>query len=231
MRKATKELTLRKNILTIDVGGHQVKVMTSRARQKRRFSSGPHLSPKEMVKKVKDITKDWSYDVISVGYPGPVVRNRPFAEPYNLGRGWVGFDFARAFNRPTRVVNDAFMQALGSYKGGRMLFLGLGTGLGSAMIVNGVPVPMELGHLPYRRGKTFEDNVGAAGLKRLGKKKWQRRVADVVERLATALEPDYVVLGGGNAEKIDPLPRRTRRGKNSDAFAGGFKLWGDLQAQ
>jgi polyphosphate glucokinase len=226
MRKRTKSRISTKNILTIDVGGSHVKVMTSRTRKKREFSSGSQLSAKAMVKKVKDLTKDWSYDVISLGYPGPVIRNRPIAEPRNLGHGWAGFDFARAFRRPARVVNDALMQALGSYKGGRMLFLGLGTGLGSAMIVDGVLEPMELGHLPYRNGKTFEDYIGAAGLKRLGKKKWQRKVADVVERLAAALQPEYIVLGGGNAEKIERLPRRTRRGRNNDAFVGGFKLWG-----
>ena len=227
MKKRTKRRISTKNILTIDVGGSRVKVMTSRVRKKHQFSSGSHLSAKAMVKKIKDLTKDWSYDVISLGYPGPVIRNRPFAEPHNLGHGWAGFDFARAFDRPTRVVNDALMQALGSYKGGRMLFLGLGTGLGSAMIVDGVLAPMELGHLPYRKGKTFEDYVGAAGLKRLGKKKWQRKVADVVERLAAALQPEYIVLGGGNAKKIERLPRRTRRGKNNDAFVGGFRLWGN----
>ena len=189
MKKRTKRRISTKNILTIDVGGSRVKVMTSRVRKKHQFSSGLDLSAKAMVKKIKDLTKDWSYDVISLGYPGPVIRNRPFAEPHNLGHGWAGFDFARAFDRPTRVVNDALMQALGSYKGGLMLFLGLGTGLGSAMIVDGVLAPMELGHLPYRKGKTFEDYVGAAGLKRLGKKKWQRKVADVVERLAAALHP------------------------------------------
>ena len=226
MRKRTKRRILTKNILAIDVGGSHVKVMTSRVRKKRQFLSGSQLSAKAMVKKVKDLTKDWSYDVISLGYPGPVFRNRPVAEPHNLGHGWVGFDFAKAFRRPARVVNDALMQALGSYKGGRMLFLGLGTGLGSAMIVDGVLEPMELGHLPYRNSKTFEDYVGAAGLKRLGKNKWQRKVADVVERLAAALQPEYIVLGGGNAEKIERLPRRTRRGRNNDAFVGGFKLWG-----
>jgi len=178
-----------------------------------------------MVKRVKELTKDWSYDLISLGYPGPVFRNRPTAEPYNLGHGWAGFDFAKAFRRPVRVVNDALMQALGSYEGGRMLFLGFGTGLGSAMIIDGVLEPMELGHLPYRKSKTFEDYVGAAGLRRLGKKKWQRNVADVVERLAAALQPEYIVLGGGNAEKIERLPRRTRRGRNNAAFIGGFKLW------
>src|SRR5215471_9578737 len=225
MKKRTKRRILTKNILTIDVGGSHVKVMTSRVRKKRQFLSGSQLSAKTMVKKVKDLTKDWSYDVISLGYPGPVFRNRPIAEPYNLGHGWAGFDFARAFGCPARVVNDALMQALGSYKGGRMLFLGLGTGLGSAMIVDGVLQPMELGHLPYRRDKTFEDYVGAAGLKRLGMRKWQRTVADVVERLTAALQPEYVVLGGGNAKKIGRLPRRSRLGKDGAAFAGGLRLW------
>jgi polyphosphate glucokinase len=227
MRKRTKRRILAKNILAIDVGGSHVKVMTSRLRTKREFLSGSQLSAKAMVKKVKDLTKDWSYDVISLGYPGPVFRNRPIAEPHNLGHGWAGFDFAKAFRRPARVINDALMQALGSYKGGRMLFLGLGTGLGSAMIVDGVLEPMELGHLPYRKNKTFEDYVGAAGLKRLGKNKWQRKVADVVERLAAALQPEYIVLGGGNAVNIERLPPRTRRGTNNDAFLGGFKLWGN----
>jgi polyphosphate glucokinase len=225
MRKRTKRGISTKNILTIDVGGSRVKFMTSGIRKKREFPSGSQLSAEAMVKKVKDLTKDWPYDVISLGYPGPVLRNRPIAEPYNLGHGWAGFDFASAFARPTRVVNDALMQALGNYKGGRMLFLGLGTGLGSAMIVDGVLQPMELGHLPYRKGKTFEDYVGAAGLKRLGKKKWQRKVADVLERLAAALQPEYIVLGGGNAKKIERLSRRMRLGKNNGAFIGGFRLW------
>jgi polyphosphate glucokinase len=203
-----------------------VKVMTNKDRIRREFASGSDLSAKLMVRKVKALTRDWSYDVISLGYPGPVIRNRPLTEPYNLGSGWMGFDFETAFNRPTQVVNDALMQALGSYEGGRMLFLGLGTGLGSAMIIDGVLEPMELGHLPYRKGRTFEDYVGAAGLKRLGKKKWNRRVNDVVKSLVAALEPDYVVLGGGNAHKVDRLPRRARRGKNENAFEGGFRLWG-----
>jgi polyphosphate glucokinase len=200
--------------------------MTSKDRTKREFPSGPDLSARMMVKKVKDLTRDWSYDAVSLGYPGPVIRDRPLAEPYNVGSGWVGFDFEKAFGCPTQVVNDALMQALGSYEGGRMLFLGLGTGLGSAMIVDGILEPMELGHLPYRKGKTFEDYLGAAGLKRLGKKKWKRRVNDVVKRLVAALQPDYVVLGGGNAQKIDRLPPRSRRGKNENAFEGGFRLWG-----
>ena len=181
--------------MTIDVGGSHVKVMTDRDHTKREFTSGPHLSAKTMVKKAKRLTRDWSYDVVSIGYPGPVVHNRPLAEPHNLGKGWTGFDFHKAFNRPTRVVNDAMMQALGSYTGGRMLFLGLGTGLGSAMIVDGVPEPMEIGHLPYRNGKTFEHYLGSAGLKRLGKKEWMRRVRDVIDRMTSAFEPDYVVLG------------------------------------
>jgi polyphosphate glucokinase len=227
MTKRTKRGISTKNILTIDVGGSRVKFMTSGIGKKREFPSGSQLSAEAMVKKVKDLTKDWPHDVISLGYPGPVLRNRPIAEPYNLGHGWAGFDFASAFARPTRVVNDALMQALGNYKGGRMLFLGLGTGLGSAMIVDGVLQPMELGHLPYRKGKTFEDYVGAAGLKRLGRKKWQRTVTDVLKRLADALQPEYIVLGGGNAKKIGRLRRRMRLGKNNGAFIGGFRLWAD----
>jgi len=221
-----KSRTSRKTILTVDVGGTHVKVMTNKERIKREFSSGPDLSAKVAVRKVKGLTRDWTYDVVSLGYPGPVIRSRPLTEPYNLGNGWVGFNFEKAFDRPTQVVNDALMQALGSYEGGRMLFLGLGTGLGSAMIIDGILEPMEIGHLPYRKGKTYEDYVGAAGLKRLGKKKWRRRVNKIVKSLVAALEPDYVVLGGGNARKIGRLPRRARRGRNENAFEGGFRLWG-----
>src|SRR5581483_8373392 len=201
-------------VLTIDIGGSNVKVMTSKERVRRAFASGPRLSAKAMASKVKQLTRDWSYDVISVGYPGPVVHNRPVTEPRNLGKGWVGFNFQKAFRRPTQVVNDALMQALGSYQGGRMLFLGLGTGLGSAMIANGVLEPMELAHLPYRNGRTFEDYVGEAGLKRRGKKKWRHSVADVVDRLIAALEPDYVVLGGGNADQLASLPEKVVLGDN-----------------
>lgn len=213
-----------RNILTIDIGGTHVKVMTSREGIKREFESGPDLSAKTMVRKVKTLTKDWCYDVVSAGYPGPVAGNRPLKEPRNLGAGWKGFDFEDAFRKPVKLVNDAMMQAVGSYDGGRMLFLGLGTGLGAAMIVDGVFEPMELGHLPYRN-RTFEDYVGAAGLERLGRKKWRQRVAEVVADLAAALEPDYTVLGGGNVEKLDKLPRKTRRGDNANAFKGGFRLW------
>ncbi len=215
----------RRTILTIDVGGSHVKVMTEHERLKREFESGPHLTAKAMVREVKSLTKDWTFDVISIGYPGPVVDNRPLNEPHNLGTGWDGFDFAKAFGRPVKVVNDALMQALGSYNGGRMLFLGFGTGLGSAMILDGVLAPMELGHLPYINRMTFEDYVGAAGLKRLGRKKWRRRVAEVVNDLKAALQPEYVVLGGGNADKIDDLPPDTTRGDNKNAFEGGFRLW------
>jgi polyphosphate glucokinase len=224
--KKARKRTSRRTVLSIDIGGTHVKVMTDKDRTRREFESGPELSAKAMVKKVQDLTKDWSYDVISVGYPGPVVHNRPLREPYNLGRGWAGFDFEEAFGRPTKVVNDALMQAIGSYQGGRMLFLGLGTGLGSAMIVDGISEPMELGHLPYRNGKTFEDDVGAAGLKRHGKRKWRKVVDDVIARLFAALEPDYVVLGGGNAEKVDNPPKKVRFGHNANAFEGGFRLWG-----
>jgi len=223
--------TRRKTILTVDVGGSHVKVMDSKGLTKREFVSGPHLSAKEMVKQVKDLTADWSYHVVSIGYPGPVVHDRPLAEPHNLGKGWVGFNFAKAFGRPTQVVNDALMQALGSYEGGRMLFLGLGTGLGSAMIIDGIPEPMELGHLPYHKDRTFEDEVGAAGLERLGKKKWRKEVAEIVKHFVAALEPDYVVLGGGNAEKLDRLPPKARLGNNANAFKGGFRLWDTREAK
>jgi polyphosphate glucokinase len=218
-----------RTVLAIDIGGTHVKVMTNRDRTKREFESGPKLSAPEMVRKVIVLTKDWSYEAISVGFPGPIVGNRPVRKPYNLGAGWKGFNFEKAFRRPTRTVNDALMQALGSYEGGRMLFLGLGTGLGSAMIVDGVPEPMEIGHLPFRK-KTYEEHVGAAGLKRLGLKKWRRRVADVVKELTAALEPDYIVLGGGNVDKIKRLPPKTRRGDNANAFKGGFRLW-DARSQ
>ena len=225
MAKKTGKLISRHTVLVIDIGGSRVKVMTNRERTRRAFASGPDLSAKEMVRKVKALTKDWSYDVVAIGYPGPVVNNRPLSEPHNLGQGWAGFNFEKAFGRPTKVVNDALMQAIGSYQGGRMLFLGLGTGLGSAMIVDGILEPMELAHLPYRNGKTFEQRVGAAALKRVGRKKWQREVDDVLKRLLAALEPDYVILGGGNADKIDKLPRKVRLGANTNAFEGGFRLW------
>lgn len=177
-----------------------------------------------MVRGVKELAGDWKYDAVSIGYPGPVLHGLPVAEPHNLGPGWVGFDYEAAFGCPVKVLNDAAMQALGSYQGGKMLFLGLGTGLGSAMVLNGIVEPMELGHLPYRKG-TYEDYVGIRGLDRLGKKKWRQDVADVVAKLIAALEPDDVVLGGGNVKKLKELPPRCRTGDNANAFLGGFRLW------
>jgi len=182
------------------------------------------MTPKRMVSGVKKLTADWKYQVVSLGYPGPVLRNRPVAEPHNLGPGWIGFRFGEAFGRPLKLINDAAMQASGSYKGGKLLFLGLGTGLGSAMVVDGIVEPMELGHLPYKKA-TYEDYVGLRGLEKWGKKKWRRHVADVVARLIAALEPDDVVLGGGNVKKLKELPRGCRAGDNANAFVGGFRLW------
>ena len=212
------------NVLAVDVGGTHVKILATAQRQSREFPSGPKLTPKQMVAGVKKLAKDWKYDVVSIGYPGVVLGNRPVADPYNLGRGWAGFDFGTAFKRPVKVINDAAMQALGSYKHGKMLFLGLGTGLGSAMVVDGIVEPMELGHLPYRK-LTFEDYVGVAGRKRLGQKKWEQAVRDVIARLIAALEPEDVVLGGGNVKKLKNLPPGCRAGDNQNAFLGGFRLW------
>jgi len=212
-------------ILAIDLGGTHVKVLTNGQREPRKAVSGPGMTPRRMVTAVKRLAAGWSYDVLSLGYPGPVVHGRPVADPKNLGAGWVGFDFHKAFAKPVRIINDAAMQALGSYEGGRMLFLGLGTGLGSAMIADGMLEPMEIAHLPYRKGKTYEDYVGLRGLERLGKKKWRRAVADVVAELMAALEADYVVLGGGNAKLLDTLPKGARLGNNENAFRGGFLLW------
>jgi polyphosphate glucokinase len=222
--RAPKRRKLR--ILTVDVGGTHVKFEISGQAERREFDSGPRLTAKQMVATVKRMTADWSYDVVSIGYPGVVLRDRVVAEPHNLGRGWRAFDFAKAFGRPTRVVNDAVMQALGSYRGGRMLFLGLGTGLGAAMILDGVIAPMELAHLPYRNGRTFEDHVGARGLQRFGRKKWRKLARDVIARLTVALEPEYVVVGGGNAKKLGKaLPPHVHLRSNDSAFDGGHRLW------
>jgi polyphosphate glucokinase len=211
-------------VLVVDVGGTNVKILATGQDTPRKFPSGPTLTPEQMVAGVKEAAADWEYQAVSVGYPGPVLLGRPVAEPVNLGAGWVGFDFDGVFGCPVKVINDAAMQALGSYDGGKMLFLGLGTGLGTAMVVNGTVEPMELGHLPYRK-RTFEDCVGVRGLKRMGKKKWRAAVADVVARLAAALLPDYMVLGGGNVRKLKELPPKCRAGDNADAFVGGFRLW------
>lgn len=211
-------------VLVVDVGGTHVKVLVSGQKEFRKFDSGPALVPKGMVLGVRKITEDWSYDVLSIGYPGPVLHNRPVAEPHNLGRGWLGFNFEAAFGHPVKLINDAAMQALGSYKGGKMLFLGLGTGLGSTMIVDGIIEPMELGHLPYKK-HTYEAYVGQRGLEDWGKHKWRRHVADVVARLIAALEPEDVVLGGGNARLLEKLPEGCRLVDNANAFTGGFRLW------
>jgi polyphosphate glucokinase len=214
------------NVLVVDVGGHSVKILATGQDQAKEFPSGPTLTAEQMVAGVKKLAGDWNYDVLAIGYPGPVLHGRPVIEPHNLGSGWVGFDYVAAFGRPAKVVNDAAMQAFGSYEGGKMLFLGLGTGLGSALIVDSIVEPMELGHLPYRKS-TFEYYVGLGGLKRLGKQKWRKRVADVVARLMAALEPDEVVLGGGNVKKLDKLPPGCRAGDNANAFLGGFRLWAE----
>jgi polyphosphate glucokinase len=213
-------------VLAVDVGGSHVKVLLNGLDERRRFVSGPDMTAKQMVKGVLDITKDWEYEDVSVGVPGPVKDNRVLREPVNLGAGWVDFDLVHAFGKPTKVVNDAAMQALGSYEGGRMLFLGLGTGLGTTMILDGVIAPMELGHLPFRKA-TFEDYVGERGLEKHGLKRWRKAVFETIEHLTNAVEPDYVVLGGGNARELDELPPNCRLGRNEDAFLGGFRLWVD----
>ena len=211
-------------VLVLDVGGTNVKVGATGHRVLRKFRSGSDMTPEHLVSGVHEITQDWQYDVLSIGYPGPVLRGMPAADPHNLGPGWVGFDYERFFNRPVRIVNDAAMQAMGSYVDGKMLFLGLGTGLGSAFIVDGILTSTELGHLPYKNG-TFENYVGKRGLKKYGIKKWQRAVDDVVARLIAALQPDDVVLGGGNVHKLKTLPPGCRLGDNKNAILGGFRLW------
>lgn len=214
------------NVLVVDVGGSNVKILATGQDEPRKFSSGPKMTAEQMVSGVKELAGDWKYEVVSIGYPGPALRDRAVSEPPNLAPGWVGFDFQSAFGRPVKLINDAAMQALGSYRGGKLLFLGLGTGLGSAMVVAGMVMPMELAHLPYRKG-TFEDYVGADALKKQGKKKWRKHVAKVVALLVAALQPDDVVLGGGNVNKLKELPPGCRAGDNANAFQGGFRMWED----
>ncbi len=214
-------------ILVIDVGGSHVKVQASGQHLRRRLPSGPGMTPRLMVREVSDLIGDWQYDVVSIGVPARVLRGRITAEPANLGRGWIRFDFSRAFERPVKVINDAAMQALGAYRGGRMLFLGLGTGLGSAMIADGVIIPMELAHLPYKKNRSYEDFVGLRGLERNGKKRWRRDVADVVARLSLALGAEDLVLGGGNSKHLKELPKGARSCDNADAIKGGYRLWTD----
>jgi polyphosphate glucokinase len=218
-------MAVERRILVVDVGGNNIKCWTPAVDERRKTPSGPKLTAEAMAASVLALTSDWDYDVVSLGVPGPVAANTVAREPVNLGAGWVGFDFTAAFGRPTRVVNDAVMQALGCYEGGRMLFLGLGTGLGNTLISDGHVVGMELGHLPYRDGKTFEQHVGQRGLLRLGKRRWRKVVNDVVQRLKDATVADYVILGGGNAKLVDPLPKGCRLGDNRHAFIGGLRLW------
>ena len=212
-------------ILVIDVGGSHVKLLATNKRTPLKLKSGPSLTPKAMVAAVLEATADWKYDVVSIGYPGPVADNRPTGEPVNLGKGWVRFDYERAFNLPVRMVNDAAMQALGSYDGGRMLFLALGTGLGATLVRNGVVVPLEVAHLPYQKGKSYEDYIGERGLKRLGVERWTEHLTEVVALLLAALTSDYAVLGGGNVRLLEKLPPKCRRGTNLNAFRGGYQLW------
>ena len=213
------------NILVIDVGGTNIKLRLGGVGEIRKIPSGMELSGQLMVDHVKQATADWAYDAVTIGYPGPVTGGMIALEPVNLGTGWLGFDFAAAIGKPVKVMNDAAMQALGSYQGGRMLFLGLGTGLGSCMILDNVIAPMELGHLPYKKGRSFEAYVGNAGMKRMGRRKWQFALIDVIARLRAALLPEYVVLGGGNVKKLDELPPACRMGDNDNAFLGGVRLW------
>jgi len=218
-------------VLVIDVGGTNVKVLATGRKEPRKIASGPTLTASQMVEAVLMATDDWKYEAISIGYPGPILQGRPALEPHNLGPGWVSFDYEGSFGKQVKLINDAAMQALGSYTGGAMLFLGLGTGLGSALVRDKMVAPLELAHLPYRKGRTFEDYIGLRGLQRLGKKKWRKAVDDVVTRLKAAMVTDSVVLGGGNAKKLKNLPSGARLGDNHNAFIGGFRMWEDWAAK
>jgi polyphosphate glucokinase len=217
------------NVLVIDVGGTNLKVSRGGPEPPLKIPSGHELSAAQMAEKVKAATPGWEYDAVSIGFPGPVVDGHPAAEPRNLGPGWVAFDYEKAFGKPVRVINDAAMQALGSYEGGRMLFLGLGTGLGSALVFEGVLAPLELAHLPYRKGHTYEDYIGLRGFEKMGRKKWERHVHDIVGLLKQGLQADYVVLGGGQAKELEELPPDTRKGSNKNAIAGGLRLWNEAK--
>jgi len=224
MMKAAQAAKLPR-ILVIDLGGTNVKMLASGQKDPRKHPSGPTMTPRRLVRVVKKSVRDWKFDRVSLGFPGPIINECPLREPHNLGSGWMGFDFRKAFGCPIKIINDAAMQAIGSYQGGRMLFLGLGTGLGAAMIVDGMLQPMELAHLIYKNGKTYEDYLGLRGLERSGKKKWRKHVATIVKKLQTALKADYVVLGGGNSKKLKKMPNGARLGSNTNAFLGGFRMW------
>jgi len=212
-------------ILVIDIGGTNVKVRVDTDPEKRSFPSGTSLTPQQMVEGVLKLAQGWTYDAVSIGLPAPISKNQPTHDPANLGKGWVDFDYDNGFSKKVKLVNDAAMQAVGSYDGGRMLFLGLGTGLGSCLIADHVIIPMELAHMPYRKGKSFEDAVGVRALKKHGKKRWEKEVHEVIEILSAGLLPDYVVLGGGNAVRLKDIPENCRLGDNANAFTGGFRLW------
>ena len=212
-------------ILVVDIGGSHVKLLATGRRTPVKLPSGPDLTPGVMVREVLNATAEWRYDVVSIGFPGPVANDQPTSEPVNLGGGWVAFDFPAAFNCPVKIINDAAMQALGSYDGGHMLFLGLGTGLGTTLVTNGTVVPLEMAHLPYRKGRSYEEYVGEAGLRRLGEKRWMKHVQEVVRLFLAALNAEYAVLGGGNVRFFEELPPNTRRGSNLHAFRGGYRLW------
>jgi predicted NBD/HSP70 family sugar kinase len=216
-------------VLVVDVGGNNVKLLLRGQRQVRKIPSGRNMGPRRMVAAIREVTAGWKYDAVAIGFPGQIKQGRIVAEPMNLGRGWVRFDFRRAFRRPVRVVNDAVMQALGSYRGGRLLFLGLGTGLGAALVLDGLTQPLEIAHLPYRDGWTYEDLLGKDALDEVGKKRWRRLVFEIVPRLQAAFQVDEVVLGGGNSKLLDKLPRGCRLGDNKNAIAGGFRLWNDAK--
>ena len=219
-----------RKILVVDVGGTHVKLLATGRRAVVKLDSGPDLTAAAMVRAVKTATRDWNFDVVPIGYPGPVIRGRPIREPHNLAAGWIRFDFQRAFGKPVRVINDAAMQALGSYAGRRMLFLGLGTGLGSAIVDEGRLEPLEVAHLPFKHGRTYEDYVGVRGLARLGRKRWEKQVHEIAQLLREAFLCDYVVLGGGNAKKLESLADNERLGDNANAFRGGFRVWKELAA-
>jgi polyphosphate glucokinase len=222
--RAAKRRAARR-VLVLDIGGSHAKLLVTGRRMPVKFPTGSKMTPAQLMREIRRVTQDWKYDAVSIGFPGPVIHGRIVSEPHNLGPGWVTFDFARAFQKPVAIVNDAAMQALGSYRGGRMLFMGLGTGLGMAMIADGVLEPMELAHLPYKDGRTYEDYVGFRGLERRGKKKWRRSVEKVVARFKQALQADDLVLGGGNIKYLKHVPAGARLGSNRNAFLGGFRLW------
>ena len=224
MKKPATSSKSAPNVLVIDIGGTNVKVLATGQKEARKTPSGKTMTPQLMVDAVKKMAGDWKYDRVAIGYPGPVEKGQIAKEPHNLAPGWIGFDFAAAFNCPVKVINDAAMQALGSYKTGSMLFLGLGTGLGSALVIEGILVPLELAHLPYGKG-TYEDYLGIRGVERMGKKKWRKHVDFCVERLTAAFQLSDVVLGGGNVKKLKELPKNCREGDNANAFIGGFRLW------